>query len=209
MDRAAHRAPGGGSLQNQLMSDELRTLDCPSRRGLLRGLAAVGVTTIAAGVLVACGSDDSGTAGATGSDGAAGSDPTTGPDGAAGSDGTTGADDDGSTAGSDDAGGSGGGADEASIALSEVPVGEAVVVAALGTRLVVAQPTAGEVVAFSAACTHAGTEVVPDGGLELRCPNHGSRFDAGDGAAVLNGPASAPLPEVQARVEGDLILLSA
>ena len=77
-----------------------------------------------------------------------------------------------------------------------------------GARYVVAQPVAGEVVAFSAVCTHAGTVVEAAGGLELRCPNHGSRFDAGDGAAVLNGPAADPLPSVPAAVEGDLVLLS-
>ena len=92
--------------------------------------------------------------------------------------------------------------------LSDVPVGEAVVVEALGTRLVVARPAEDEVVAFSATCTHAGTTVQAAGGLELRCPAHGSRFDAGDGAAVLNGPAAEPLPPVRARVEGDLVVLS-
>ena len=51
------------------------------------------------------------------------------------------------------------------------------------------------------------TGVEAAGGLELRCPNHGSRFDAADGAAVLNGPAEEPLPSVGARVEGDQVVL--
>jgi Rieske Fe-S protein len=89
-----------------------------------------------------------------------------------------------------------------------VPVGEAVVVDALGTRLVVAQPTAGEVVAFSASCTHAGTPVEARGGLELVCPNHGSRFDAADGSAT-QGPATDPLPPLQARIDGDQVVLTA
>ncbi|MGJ7442847.1 ubiquinol-cytochrome c reductase iron-sulfur subunit [Aquipuribacter sp. MA13-6] len=180
------------------------TFDCPSRRGVLRTLAGIGVTTIAAGVLVACGSDgdDSGTSG-TGADGA------TGPDGAAGSDPATEGSATSDTGGGTDGGPSGDAEAEASVPLADVPVGEAVVVDALGSRFVVAQPTAGEVVAFSAACTHQGTPVEPDGGLELRCPNHGSRFDAADAGAVLNGPASAPLAQVQARIEGDLVLLSA
>ncbi|WP_380168228.1 ubiquinol-cytochrome c reductase iron-sulfur subunit [Jannaschia sp. R86511] len=202
-------------------------LDCPSRRGVLRSLAGIGVTTIAAGVLVACGTgggtaaDDA--AGENTSGGAAGDD--TGDDGAtgggtAGDDGATGGGTagDGATGGGtagdgatggDAAGGDAAGADEASVPLADVPVGEAVVVDALGSRFVVAQPTAGEVVAFSAACTHQGTAVEAAGGLELLCPNHGSRFDAGDAGAVLNGPASAPLGQVQARIEGDLVLLSA
>jgi len=150
---------------------DLRELDCPSRRGVLRTLAGVGVTTIAAGVLVACGgSDPAPSTGSTGTGGA----------GAAG----------------------------ASVPLADVPVGEAVVVDVDGARYVLAQPVAGEVVAFSASCTHAGTTVEAAGGLELRCPNHGSRFDAGDGAAVLNGPAVDPLPSVPASIEGDLVLLS-
>ncbi len=152
---------------------------CPSRRGVVRSLAGVGVTTVAAGVLVACGG-------------------TTGSTAAGGTDGL-------------EAGGSatGGTTAEAAVPLADVPVGEAVVVDALGTRFVLARPSAGEVVAFSATCTHAGTQVEATGSLEVLCPNHGSRFDAGDGAAVSNGPAESPLPPAQARVEGDQVVLSA
>lgn len=190
-------------------------LDCPSRRGVLRSLAGIGVTTIAAGVLVACGSSGSTTTGGSDAGGSRTEDAAD-PAGGAGTDdvvpgettgpGSTGSD--GSGTGSTDAGG-GPAVAEASLPLADVPVGEAVVVDALGSRFVVAQPTAGEVVAFSATCTHEGTQVQSDGGLELLCPNHGSRFDAGDGGAVVNGPASAPLGQVQARIEGDLVLLSA
>lgn len=185
--------------------------DCPSRRGVLRTLAGIGVTTIAAGVLVACGSGDSASDGQAGETG--GPDGTGGTDGGSGTDGTDGAGSDGGATGSGTTGAdgspSGDAAAEASVPLADVPVGEAVVVDALGSRFVVAQPSAGEVVAFSAACTHQGTPVEAAGGLELLCPNHGSRFDAGDGGAVLNGPASTPLGQVQARIEGDLVLLSA
>lgn len=156
---------------------ELEELDCRSRRGVLRALAGVGVTTIAAGVLAACGSQDPVDAGADPSAGAS-PDPSSG-------------------------GGTG-----SSVPLADVPVGQAVVVDAGGVRVVVARPVEGEVVAFSASCTHAGTVVEPDGGLQLRCPNHGSRFDAGDGAAVLNGPAESPLPPVEATIEGDVVVLS-
>ena len=164
---------------------DLRELDCPSRRGVLRTLAGVGVTTIAAGVLVACG----------------GSDPASSTGDAAPAD--------GDPASTGEATGTGGAAAAgASVPLADVPVGEAVVVDVDGARYVLAQPVAGEVVAFSASCTHAGTTVEAVGGLELRCPNHGSRFDAGDGAAVLNGPADDPLPSVPASIEGDLVVLS-
>ncbi len=191
---------------------DVDTFDCPSRRGVIRTLAGIGVTTIAAGVLVACGADGSTSGPQDGGDasGGGGSTGATG-DGTAG-DGTAG---EGSTAGGGTGSGttdggspSGDAVAEASVPLADVPVGEAVVVDALGSRFVVAQPSAGEVVAFSAACTHQGTQVEAAGGLELLCPNHGSRFDAGDGGAVLNGPASAPLGQVQARIEGDLVLLS-
>ncbi len=181
---------------------DLKELDCPSRRGVLRALAGIGVTTIAAGVLVACGSDGSTASGAPG-----GEDDATGD---AGTDGGTAATGDAAGGATDEAtGGAGGGAASgATVPLADVPVGEAVVVDVGGTRYVVAQPTAGEVVAFSASCTHAGTIVQAVGGLQLRCPNHGSEFDAGDGAAVLNGPAVDPLPSVPATVEGDLVVLS-
>lgn len=175
--------------------DALARLDCPSRRGVLRALAGVGVTTIAAGVLVACGSGDGATASGQASGGSsAGAGDGSGSDGAA-------------TGGTGD--GAGGDAvAEATLPLADVPVGEAVVVDALGTRLVVAQPTAGEVVAFSASCTHAGTPVEARGGLELVCPNHGSRFDAADGSPT-QGPATDPLPPLQARIDGDQVVLTA
>lgn len=135
---------------------------CPSRRTVLRGVAALGVV-LAPGLLAAC-SDGGSTA-----------------------------------AGTADAG--------ARVPVADVPVGQARVVQAGDQRVVVAQPAAGEFVAFSASCTHQGTTVVPEDGLVLRCPNHGSRFDAGDAAAVLNGPATEPLPAVAVTVEGDELVL--
>lgn len=88
------------------------------------------------------------------------------------------------------------------VALADVPVGGAVqVTTADGAKIVVAQPEAGRVVAFSAVCTHQGCTVMPDG-ERLLCPCHGSVFESFTGA-VLNGPAREPLPEVPVRVEGD------
>lgn len=92
------------------------------------------------------------------------------------------------------------------VPASEVPVGEARVVDAGGERVVVAQPTEGEFVAFSARCTHQGTTVNAEGGLDLVCPNHGSAFDAADGS-VRNGPATEALPSVPVRLEGDQLVL--
>lgn len=95
----------------------------------------------------------------------------------------------------------------ASVPVSEVPVGQARVVDAGGSRVVLAQPSEGEFVAFSARCTHQGTNVDAAEGLVLLCPNHGSRFDAGDGGAVVNGPATAPLEELSVTREGDRLVL--
>ena len=111
--------------------------------------------------------------------------------------------------GGDDGGGGGGGAaPEAGatlIATSEVPVGGGVVVSE--ANLVVTQPTQGEFKAFTTACTHQGTPVNQVDGADIICPNHGSRFSITDGAA-LKGPATAPLDEVEVKVEGDQVLVA-
>ncbi|MFI9407044.1 Rieske (2Fe-2S) protein [Nocardia sp. NPDC052316] len=78
----------------------------------------------------------------------------------------------------------------ARIPLAEVPVG--------GGRiyphqdLVVTQPAAGDIRAFSATCPHQGCLVarVRDGAIECAC--HGSGFSISDGSAV-RGPARKPL----------------
>ena len=80
--------------------------------------------------------------------------------------------------------------------LDKVPVGQSVSAEGPGgEKLLVAQPTAGTVVAFSAICTHMGCTVGP-AGKELHCPCHGSVYDAATGK-VLHGPAPralAPFP---------------
>lgn len=84
------------------------------------------------------------------------------------------------------------------VPLSDVPVGEAVSVDGPDGPLVVAQPAEGDVVAFSAVCTHQGCTVAPDGD-RLRCPCHGSVFDAATGDN-LEGPATRPLPRIAVEV---------
>lgn len=91
------------------------------------------------------------------------------------------------------------------VALADVPVGGAVsVTTSDGAKVVVAQPAAGQVVAFSAICTHQGCTVAPDG-ERLRCPCHGSVYEAFTGA-VVNGPAEDPLPAFPVAVEGDAVV---
>lgn len=98
--------------------------------------------------------------------------------------------------------GAGGGA-AATIPAAQVPVGSAVVIA--GPKpYVVAQPTDGKYVAFSASCTHMGTTVSAGDGLTLECPAHGSKFNGGTGA-VEHGPASSPLASVAVRLAGDTL----
>jgi Rieske Fe-S protein len=70
--------------------------------------------------------------------------------------------------------------------------------------VLLAQPTAGEVVAFSAICTHQKC-VVAAAGERFECPCHGSAFDAATGD-VLNGPALEPLSPVAVTVEGDRVV---
>jgi Rieske Fe-S protein len=72
-----------------------------------------------------------------------------------------------------------------------------------GEPILVSQPVAGTVVAFSAICTHQGCVVLP-ATAEFDCPCHGSRFDAATGA-VLGGPARSPLPEVAVTLDGDSV----
>jgi Rieske Fe-S protein len=143
----------------------------PTRRTVVTaGIAtALGATTV--GALSACSSDGSSTSVVSGTDTAAG-----------GSSATTAAT---------------GGA--AIVKLADVPVGGAVAATLNGAPVIVAQPTAGNAVAFSAACTHQGCPVSPEG-AKLSCSCHGSVFNALTGA-VENGPAVAPLRALTVKVD--------
>lgn len=90
------------------------------------------------------------------------------------------------------------------VPLAEVPVGGAVGAELAGARVLVAQPTEGEVIAFSASCPHQGCTVAPADG-EFDCPCHGSRFSLADGA-VLQGPAEQPLREIRVAVADGLVV---
>ena len=59
----------------------------------------------------------------------------------------------------------------------------------------------GDFVAYSAVCTHQACTVAYQDG-NLACPCHGSTFDPANGAAVVTGPATTPLPEIPVKVEG-------
>jgi cytochrome b6-f complex iron-sulfur subunit len=92
-------------------------------------------------------------------------------------------------------------------ALSDVPVGGAISAkGGDGKPIIVAQPTAGQVVAFTAICTHMGCTVAPSG-KDLNCPCHGSKYNALTGA-VVNGPAPRPLAKVDVKVESGQVVAS-
>ncbi|MDQ0754595.1 Rieske (2Fe-2S) protein [Arthrobacter sp. B3I4] len=91
--------------------------------------------------------------------------------------------------------------------LSDVQVGGSASGKVNGKAVVVFRPTENTVVAYDAACTHAGCPVAPAGG-EFDCPCHGSSFKGSDGS-VITGPARAPLGKLQAAVDGEWITVSA
>ena len=102
--------------------------------------------------------------------------------------------------------GSGSGAAAAPAALastSAVPGGGGKILAT--QKIVLTQPKSGEFHGFSAVCTHAGCTVGSVSGGTINCPCHGSRFNISTGA-VVNGPATSPLPAVNIKVQGTSIV---
>lgn len=151
-----------------------------SRRTVLRASAGVLAGGVAVSSLAACGgSDDEG--GATAGGATADSGATT-------------------PAGGGSTPAAGGG--DALATLSEVPVGGALAVS--DGAIILAQPTAGTVLAFDSKCPHQGCKVAVSG-TELACPCHGSKFDVATGD-VTNGPATTGLTKVDVTVDGDNIV---
>jgi len=101
-------------------------------------------------------------------------------------------------------GGSGSGG-STTVPLASIPVGGAVSAKLGSDPIVVSQPKSGEVVAFSAICTHQGCTVAPQG-KEFDCPCHGSKFDSATGEAI-QGPARTPLTRLTAAVSGDTVTI--
>lgn len=147
------------------------------RRTVLRGVAAGGAVVAGAAVLAACGED-------SGASSTSSSAPSTPAPGSAPS-------------------GTGGSATDALVATGDVPEGGGVVLD--DEEVVVTQPAAGDFAAFSAICTHQGCTVGDVDGGTINCPCHGSQFSIEDGS-VVTGPAAAPLPAVDIKVEGDSVV---
>jgi Rieske Fe-S protein len=64
-----------------------------------------------------------------------------------------------------------------------------------GQQAVLVRLESGDFAAYSAVCTHRGC-IVGYRDDQLACPCHGSVFDPANGAAIVNGPATQPLPEI-------------
>lgn len=88
---------------------------------------------------------------------------------------------------------------------SDIPVGGGRVFPDF--RLVVTQPTAGELKAFTAICTHDGCLLNAVADSTINCPCHGSRFAIADGA-VVHGPAMRALTPRTITIQGDSIVLN-
>lgn len=84
--------------------------------------------------------------------------------------------------------------------VADIPVGGAIsATTAGGDPIIVSQPTDGEVVAFSAICTHKRCTVAPDA-TQIVCPCHDSTYDLATGDNT-GGPAPSPLAKVDVTVQ--------
>lgn len=90
--------------------------------------------------------------------------------------------------------------------LSSVPVGGSLNVDLDGRAIVISQPTAGVVTAFSAICTHQGCKVGGRDGV-FQCPCHGSEFSFTTGEP-LTGPANIPLDKFAVKIDGPNIVVA-
>ena len=117
-----------------------------SRRTLLLGTGAVGMTAL----LAACGDSDDGDDGTTNQPAAS------------------------ATTGGADPTADGGGAGAGFAKTSAIPVGGGAIFAA--QKVVVTQPAAGEFKAFSSTCTHAGCQLADVSNGTINCGCHGSKF---------------------------------
>jgi Rieske Fe-S protein len=86
---------------------------------------------------------------------------------------------------------------------SDIPVGGGKILA--DKKIVITQPRAGTIDAFTAVCTHLGCLVTTVSGGTINCPCHGSKFSIVNGS-VVNGPATSPLAPVNIKVQGTSII---
>ncbi|HUN34145.1 MAG TPA: Rieske (2Fe-2S) protein [Trebonia sp.] len=87
---------------------------------------------------------------------------------------------------------------------AEIPVGGGKIFTA--EKVVVTQPTKNTYKAFSAICTHVGCTCDAVSGGTIDCPCHGAKFSITNGA-VVNGPATSPLPSRTVAIMNGKIIL--
>ncbi|MDT0567529.1 Rieske (2Fe-2S) protein [Streptomyces sp. DSM 3412] len=98
-----------------------------------------------------------------------------------------------------------GGAGEELTTTADIPVGGGRIFK--DQKVVVTQPQEGDFKAFSAVCTHQGCIVSSVSDETIDCACHGSKFKITDGA-VVQGPATEPLPAEEIKVAGNSIQLA-
>ena len=90
-------------------------------------------------------------------------------------------------------------------ALADVPRNGGLILSS--PPVVLVRDADDQVHAFSAVCTHQGCTVDKVSGGRIRCPCHGSSFDASTGA-VTGGPAPRPLPVIAVVVQDATVYTS-
>jgi cytochrome b6-f complex iron-sulfur subunit len=168
--------------------DKEEVLETISRERFIRLGTALGVGAACAS-LVACGGGAGSSGGGSGG-GDSGGGNSGGGNYGGGSDGGS-----KKSSGGDAAGGT------AIASEAEVASGSAIKFKDSGKPAILVRLDNGDFVAYSAVCTHQGCTVAYQDG-DLACPCHGSLFDPAEGAAVVTGPATRPLPEIPVKVQG-------
>jgi nitrite reductase/ring-hydroxylating ferredoxin subunit len=91
--------------------------------------------------------------------------------------------------------------------VSSIPVGSGTVVQGPNGPVLLVQPTAGTVEAYSAVCPHQQVTVDPPVDGTITCPGHGSQFAAATGA-LEKGPAESGLTPVSTRIVDGAVQLA-
>ena len=89
------------------------------------------------------------------------------------------------------------------VAAADVPVGSAVIF----DGFIIAQPTAGNYVAYSQTCPHQRNPITEVEGDTVRCTHHDSVFNIADGS-VVSGVARDPLYPAKVEQSGDTLSVS-
>jgi cytochrome b6-f complex iron-sulfur subunit len=90
--------------------------------------------------------------------------------------------------------------------VADVPSGGSLVVTVGNAPYALAKKTDGTIVVHTGVCTHMQCAVAA-ANAQLKCPCHGSVFDALTGA-VVNGPASQPLAEISVTEKDGSVVLA-